>query len=170
MVFLFIAFKFFISELPDKNNIVQISGILRDEIKYERRGRGKKTLIIKLKNHPEIDFMIGSVSLDETYSQELIHENRIGDSINLFVESKEFRRKIVKTEKIPFPENILHPQIVHIVEINNGKSNYLFLEDYRKEHQRNNYLGAGFFGVLSVLMFFLGIKVLRHRKNMKILK
>lgn len=88
----------------------------------------------------------------------------------MFVESKEFRRKIVKTEKIPFPENILHPQILHIVEINNGKSNYLFLEDYRKELQRNNYLGAGFFGILSLLMFFLGIKVLQHGENIKILK
>jgi len=167
LVFLFIAFKFFISELPDKNSIAKISGILKDEIKIERKGRGKKSLLIKLKNYPEIDFMIGSIALDETYSQELINENRVGDSINLFIENKEFRRKIVKTEKITFPENILHPQIVDIVEIDNGKSNYLFLKDYRKEHQRNNYLGAGLFGVLSLLMFFLGIKVLRHGKNMK---
>lgn len=114
--------------------------------------------------------MIGSVSLDETYSQELINENKLGDSITLFIENKEFRRKIVKTEEISFPENILHPQIIDIVEINDGKSNYLFLEDYRKAHQRNNYLGAVFFGFLSLLMLFLGIKVLRHGKNMKILK
>lgn len=74
LVFLLIAYKFFISELPHKNNIVQISGILKDEIKFERKGRGKKFLVIKLKNYPEIDFMIGSVSLEETYSQELINE------------------------------------------------------------------------------------------------
>lgn len=114
--------------------------------------------------------MIGSISLDETYSKKLINENKLGDSLTLFIENKEFRRKIVKTEEISFPENILHPQIVDIVEINDGKSNYLFLEDYRKELQRNNYLGASFFGILSLLMFFLGIKVLQHGKNMKILK
>jgi len=85
LVFLFIAFKCFISELPDENNIAKITGILKDDIKKENRGRGKKSLIVKLKNYPEIDFMIGSVSLDKTYSEKLTSENKTGDSITIFI-------------------------------------------------------------------------------------
>lgn len=165
MVFLFIAFKLFISELPDESNIVKITGILKDDIKKENRGRGKKSLIVKLKNYPEIDFMIGTVSLDETYSEKLTDENKTGDSITLFIEDVEFRRKIVKKEKIPFPENILHPEKIDIVAINNNRSNYLLLEDYRKAHLKNNYLGTVFFGILGLLMFILGMKVMRNIKT-----
>lgn len=111
--------------------------------------------------------MIGSVSLDKTYSQELKEENKAGGSITFFIEDVEFRRKIVKKEKIPFPENILHPEKIDIVAINNNKSNYLLLEDYRKAHLKNNYLGTAFFGVLGLLMFLLGMKVMQHQNKYK---
>ncbi|MCD1115775.1 hypothetical protein [Chryseobacterium turcicum] len=165
LFFLFLAFKFFISELPDKNNIVKVSGLLENDIKRESGRRGKKSLIIKLKNYPEIDFMIGSVALDEIDSEELIDENKAGDSITFFVEEKDFRRKVLKTEKIPFPENILHPEKIHILEIKNSKSNYLLLEDYRKAALKNNYLGVAFFGILGILMFIAGIKLIQVQKN-----
>lgn len=112
--------------------------------------------------------MIGSVSLDKTYSEKLTSENKTGDSIMFFIEDVEFRRKIVKKEKIPFPENILHPEKIDVVAIKNNKSNYLLLEDYRKAHLKNNYLGTAFFGILSLLMFILGVKVLQNGRNMKI--
>lgn len=165
LFFLFLAFKFFISELPDRNNIVKVSGLLENDIKRESGRRGKKSLIIKLKNYPEIDFMIGSVALDEIDSEELIDENTAGDSITFFVEEKDFRREIVKKEKIPFPENILHPEKIHIVAIKNSKSNYLLLEDYRKAALKNNYLGAAFFGILGLLMFIAGIKLIQVQKK-----
>lgn len=165
LVFLFIAFKFFVSELPDKNSIVKISGILKDEIKFERRGRGKKSLIIKLKNYPEIDFMIGSVALRQTNSEALILENKVGDSIDLFVDNRDFRRKIVKTEKIPFPENYLHSDKINIVEVRNSKSSYLLLNDYNKVHLKNNYLAIAFFGILAFLMTIFGIKILHAYKH-----
>lgn len=167
LFFLFIAFKFFISELPDRNNIVKVSGLLENDIKRESRSHGKKSLIIKLKNYPEIDFMIGGVALDEIDSDELVDENKAGDSITFFVEEKDFRRKVLKTEKISFPENVLHPEKIHIVEIKNSKSNYLLLEDYRKAALKDNYLGAAFFGILGVLMFIAGIKLIQVQKKYK---
>ncbi|WP_435524846.1 hypothetical protein [Chryseobacterium indoltheticum] len=114
--------------------------------------------------------MIGSVSLDETYSKKLRDENKTGDSITFFIEDVEFRRKIIKKEKIPFPENILYPEKISIVEIKNNKSNYLLLEDYRKAHLKNNYLGTAFLGVLGLLMFLLGMKVMQHQNKNKKLK
>lgn len=114
--------------------------------------------------------MIGTVSLDETYSEKLTDENKMGNSITIFIEDMEFRRKIVKKEKIPFPENILHPEKIGIVAIKNNKSNYLLLEDYRKAHLKNNYLGTVFFGILSLLMFILGMKVMQHQNKYEDLK
>lgn len=114
--------------------------------------------------------MIGTVSLDDTYSEKLTDENKMGDSITFFIEDVEFRRKIVKKEKIPFPENILHPEKIGIVEIKNSKSHYLLLEDYRKAHLKNNYLGTAFFGILALLMFILGMKVMQHQNKYESLK
>jgi len=165
LVFLFIAFRFLISELPDKNNIVEIHGILKSDIKVKKRGRGSRVLVIKLENYPKINFIIQSVSLGETYSQELMDENKARDSIKIFIENREYRRKIAKTEKIPFPENIFHPDKISIVEIKNSKSNYLLLKDYNKAHLKNNYLGIAFFGILGLLMILLGIKGKQYFKG-----
>lgn len=166
-ILLFFAFKFYVSELPNKNNIVKINGVLKNDIKIKKGKRGN-TLIIKLKNHPEINFTIGSVSLRQSYSQKLIDENKSGDSIMFFIENKEYNRKILKTEKIPFPENIFHSNKISIVEIKNRKSNYLLLSDYNKEHLENNYLATAFLGFFGLLMTFLGIKGIQyHNKNFK---
>ncbi|QCX54375.1 hypothetical protein [Elizabethkingia sp. JS20170427COW] len=165
-ILLFFAGKFYFDKLPNKTNIIELKGVLKNDIKIEKGRRGSRTLIIKLKEYPTIEFTIGSVSLRQTYEQQLLEENTIGDSLTLFVKNKTYRTKILKTEKIPFPENYLHPENVSIVEIKNKKFTYLSIDDYDKEHKINNYLAIALFGFFGVFMTFLGIKgIIYHRKN-----
>jgi hypothetical protein len=167
-ILLLFAYKFYISELPNKNNITKIRGILKENIKIKKGRRGSKTLIIKLQEYPKINFTIGNVSLRQTHEQKLLEENKLGDSITFFIENKEYKRKILKTEEIPFPENYLHPETISVVEINNNNSNYLSLTDYNKEHKENNYLGIAFFSLFGLFMAFLGIKGIEyHKKNFR---
>lgn len=165
-ILLLVAYNFYNSDLPNKNNVTQLKGILKENIILKKGRRGSKTLIITLQEYPKISFTIGSVSLRQTYEQELLDENKIGDSISFFVENQEFKRKILKTEKIPFPENYLHSEKIPIVEINSKSKNYLTIDDYNKEHKENNYLAIAFFGFFGLFMAFLGIKnVEYHKKN-----
>lgn len=163
--FLLIAVQIFNSELPNKNNIVKISGILENDIRIKRRNRGSKSLTINLKKYPEINFMIGNVSLRQTYDNELINDNKAGGYIEFFIEDRDFRRKILKKEKIPFPENILHADKISIVEIKNNTSSYLLLEDYNRAHLKNNYIGTTFFGLVGMLAFILGMIGMNNEKN-----
>jgi len=167
-ILFFFTFKFYNSKLPNKNNITEIKGILKENISIKRGRRGSRTLIIKLNEYPSINFTIGSVSLRQTYEEKLLDENKLEDSIILYIENEEYKRKILKTEKIPFPENILHPEKISIVEINSKNFSYLTLNDYNKEHKENNYLAIAFFGLFGILMTFLGIKGVEYnKKNLK---
>ncbi len=167
-ILFFFAFKFYNSELPNKNNITEIKGVIKENIIIKKGRRGSRTLIIKLQEYPKINFTIGSVSLRQTYEEELLNENKLGDTITFFIEKKEFKRKILKTDNIPFPENFLHPEKISIVEIKNKNSSYLSLNDYNKEHKENNYLAIAFFGLFGLLMIFSGIEGIEyHKKNFK---
>lgn len=167
-ILFFVAFKFYNSELPNKNNITEIKGVLKENIIIKKGRRGSRTLIINLQEYPKINFTIGSVSLRQTYEVELLNEKKIGDTITFFIENKEYKSKILKTENIPFPENFLHSEKISIVEIKNKNSSYLSLNDYNKEHKENNYLAIAFFGLFGLLMVFLGIKGIEyHKKNFK---
>ncbi len=164
-ILFFVAFKFYISELPNKNNITEIKGVLKENIIIKKGRRGSRTLIINLKEYPKINFTIGSVSLRQTYEHELLNEKKIGDTITFFIINKEYKSKILKTENIPFPENFLHSEKINIVEIKNKNSSYLSLNDYNKEHKENNYLALVFFGLFGLFMVFLGIKGIGFHKK-----
>ena len=167
-ILFFFTFKFYNSELPNRSNTTEIKGIIKENISIKKGRRGSRTLIIKLREYPKINFTIGSVSLRQTYEEKLLEENKLGDSIILLIESEEYERKILKTENIPFPENILHPEKISIVEINSKNFSYLTLNDYNKEHKENNYLAIAFFGLFDILMTFLGIKgIIYHTKKFK---
>jgi len=160
---LFFAVKISLSELPDRNSIKQIKSILKD-IKIKKGRRGSRTLIINLNEYPEINFMIGSVALDKTSFYDLINDNKPGDSIMLFIENQEYNRKIVKSEKIPFPGNFLYKNNISIVEIHNRNSEYLSLNGYNKAHRNNNYLAIAVLGFFGLLMLLVGIKGVKYYK------
>ena len=133
-----------------------------------KKRRGSRTLIINLQEYPNINFTIGSVSLRQTYEDELLNEKKLGDTISFSIEKKEYYSKILKTENIQFPENFLHSDKISIVEIKNKNSFYLSLNNYNKEHNKNNYLAVAFFVLFGLIMVFLGIKGIEYyKKNFK---
>jgi len=162
---LFFAIKVSLSELPDKGSITEIKGVLKD-IKI-KKGRRSKTLIINLNEYPEINFMIGDLELNQSALYDLMNGNKLGDSIIFFIEKHEYYRKIVKSEKIPFPVNFLYKKNIDIVEIHNRNIEYLSLNNYNNAHRNNNYLAIavlGFFGLLMLLAGIKGIKGIKYYK------
>lgn len=160
-IFLFVSIKYSLSKLPNTNSITEIKGLLKD-FKIKRGRRGGNFLTIKLNEYPEINFIIGSVSMSQIYYQEFVTENKLGDSISLFIEKHQYNRKILKSEKIPFPEKYLHKNNISIVELHSKNTEYLTLNDYIKVNQNNNYLAIAFFGFLGLLMLLVGIKHLKY--------
>lgn len=161
-IFFFIAVKASMNQQIALDNITEIKGILKENIKIKRGNRGSKTLIIRLKEYPEIKFVIGSIAIDQTYTHELMSENKQHDTLCFFIENKEFRRKILRSEKVPFPENYLRNNTISIVEIHKNNLQYLKIDDYNKAHQKNTYLTIAFFGFIGVLMLFVGMKGVRY--------
>ncbi|SHM59166.1 hypothetical protein SAMN05444360_11458 [Chryseobacterium carnipullorum] len=160
-ILLFLSVKYSLFKLPSTKSITEIKGILK-ETEINKGRRGSKSLTIKLNEYPEINFMIGTIAIKQTYLQEFMNENKSGDSIVLFIENKEYKRKILKSEKIPFPENYLYKDNIGIVEIHNKNTEYLSLNNYNKEHRDNNYLAIVFFGGFGLLMLFVGIKGVKY--------
>jgi len=92
-ILLYFAGKFYFDELPNKKNVIELKGTLINNIEIEKGRRGSRTLIIKLREYPTIEFTIGSVSLRQTFEQRLLEENISGDSLTLFVEKKLYKTK-----------------------------------------------------------------------------
>ncbi|WP_343608173.1 hypothetical protein [Chryseobacterium oranimense] len=159
---LFFAIKVSLSELPDKGSITEIKGVLKD-IKI-KKGRRSKTLIINLNEYPEINFMIGDLELNQSSLYDLMNGIKLGDSIIFFIEKHEYYRKIVKSEKIPFPGNFLYKKNIDIVEIHNRNIEYLSLNNYNNAHRNNNYLAIAVLGFIGLLMLLLGIKGIKYYK------
>lgn len=167
-VFIYSASTFYYDKLPNKENIVKLKGTLESNIKTERGNKGGRTLLIKLKEFPNIVYTIGSVSLRQTFEQKLIDENKIEDSVTILIKNTEYQSKIKKNKKIPFPAKYLNPKNISVVEIKNNNFTYLSLNGYNKEHKINNYLAVFFLGFLGLLMFFLGILGIKyHWKSFK---
>ncbi len=161
-IFFFIAVKAFMNQQITLDNITEIKGILKENIIIEKGKSGSETLVIRLKEYPEIKFVIGSISIDQTYTHELMSENKQYDTLSFFIESKEFRRKILRSENVPFPENYLRKNTISIVEIHKNNFQYLTVNDYNNTHQKNTYLIIVFLGVMGVLMLFVGMKGVRY--------
>ncbi|WP_080778672.1 hypothetical protein [Chryseobacterium phocaeense] len=159
---LFFAIKISLSELPDRSSIIEIKGILKD-VKIEK-GRRNRALVIHLNEYPEINFVIGSVVLNQTSFHDLMSDNKPGDSIMFFIENQEYNRKILKSEKIPFPGNLLYKNNIDIVEIHNRNTEYLSFNGYIKATRNNNYLIIAFLGFFGLLMLLVGIKGVKYYK------
>ncbi|AQY22471.1 hypothetical protein [Riemerella anatipestifer] len=160
LILLFFATKWYFYELPDQNSIVEINDVFKEKIKTERGYKGKISLVIKLRRNPNINFKINSISWRTTDSRELIEENKIGDSITLYVKKSDYKSKILNPET--------NDSYVDVVEIRNNKTVYLSLSDYNRVHSVNNILGILFFSFFGVFMFILGLMGIRyHRKNFK---
>lgn len=163
-IFLLVAYQFVTNELPEKDNVVKITDVLAHEIQLTRSKRSK-TLILNLKKYPELNFQIGGSSLRQFTYENLIEENKSGDTITIFVEDKEYQSKILKKEKIPFPANFLHADKITVVEISNKNRKYLSLEEYIDDERQNNYLGVAFFGLAGLFLIFGGIVIFKKSKN-----
>lgn len=163
-ILLFFSVKCSFSEFPTRSSIVEIKGILKD-LKIKKGRRGSTTLTILLNEYPEINFMIGSVAISQTYTHELMNENKPGDSITFFIEKQEYNRKIVKSEKIPFPENYMYKNNIGIVEIHNKNTQYLSLKDHNESHRNNNYLAIALLGFFGLLMLLVGIKGVQYYRK-----
>lgn len=159
---LFFAIKISLSELPDKSSITEIKGILKD-VKIEK-GRRSRALVIHLNEYPEINFMIGGVVSDQISFYDLMSDNKPGDSIMFFIEKQEYNRKILKSENIPFPGNLLYKNRVSMVEIHNRNTEYLSLNNYNNAHRNNNYLAIAILGFFGLLMLLVGIKGIKYYK------
>ncbi|WP_262147124.1 hypothetical protein [Chryseobacterium foetidum] len=88
-VFLFIAYRISSSELPDRRNTSKLTDILIQDIRIER-GRRSKTLVFNLKRYPDINFQIGVVALDQTNVDDLITDNKTGDTVTMLLENSEY--------------------------------------------------------------------------------
>ncbi|KPE52282.1 hypothetical protein AOB46_05235 [Chryseobacterium indologenes] len=161
-IFFFIAVKASMKQRVTFDNSTEIKGVLKENIKIKKGKRGSETLIISLKEYPEIKFVIGSIVIDQTYTHELMSENKQDDTLSFSIESTEFRSKILRSEKIPFPENYLRNNTISIVEIHKNNLQYLTMDDYNKAHQKNTYLLIAFFGFMGILMLFVGAKGVRY--------
>ncbi|MBB6369444.1 hypothetical protein [Chryseobacterium shigense] len=162
-ILLLFSVKCSFSELPTRSSIVEVKGIVKD-LKI-KKGRRSKTLIINLNEYPEINFMIGDLELNQSSLYGLMNDNKQGDSIMFFIEKHEYYRKIVKSEKIPFPGNFLYKKNISIVEIHNKNTPYLSLKDYNESHRNNNYLAIALLGFFGVLMLFVGIKGVQYYRK-----
>lgn len=162
LIFFFIAVKASMTQWIPPDHITEIKGVLKENISIEKGKRGRETLIVRLKEYPEIKFVIGSIVIDQTYTHELMSENKQNDTLSFSIENKEFRRKILRSEKVPFPENYLRNNTISIVEIHKNNFQYLTVNDYNREHRKNTYLIIAFFGFMGVLMLFVGMKGVRY--------
>lgn len=108
--------------------------------------------------------MIGDLELNQSSLYDLMNGIKLGDSIIFFIEKHEYYRKIVKSEKIPFPGNFLYKKNIDIVEIHNRNIEYLSLNNYNNAHRNNNYLAIAVLGFIGLLMLLLGIKGIKYYK------
>lgn len=164
-ILLFFTIKISITAFTSPDKTVEIKGVLKEDITIRKGRRGSRTLVILLKEYPEIKFEIGNIATGKTYVDELMSEKKANDSLHFSIENKEFKSKILKSEKVPFPDNYLRKNTIDILAVHQGSLQYLTLEDYHEVHQKNRYLMISFFGGLALLMLFAGIKGAQYYKN-----
>jgi len=77
------------------------------------------------------------------------------------------RGKLNNQKQYQFFDFSLDFDKISIVEISQGNFSYLTLDDYNKAHSENNYIGLGFFMVISLVLMYYGIKSNKEARNYK---
>lgn len=144
------------SAILSRNDVQVVKGILSEDIRLEH-SRKSRSLVIKLENLSDFEFIIGSVSLDETYYQDLMKDFKKGNKIYLTIEKEEYQKKIAKTNQLTFLDKYFHYEKIDVVEVENKNFKYLSLSDFNNTHKNNDYWGIGFFSLLGLFLIIFGV-------------
>ena len=155
-LFIYIACYFYKDTSLTKNDAYVIKERLADDIKLER-SKKSTSLVFNLENLSDFKFKIGSLTLKETYYEDLMHDFKKGDLIYLTIEKDQYQKKISKKIPMSVLDQYFYYEKIDVVEVENKTFKYLSLSDYNKTNRQNDYWGIGFFGFFGVALTIAGI-------------
>ncbi len=159
VVFLFSAFMFFQIKEINSSEISVIGDITSKKIELIIGRKHSRKILIKLKSFPEFNFQISGANLRETYSQDLINDINVGDSIFLGISKDDYRKKLMKIDSLSLSDKYFHYEIIHVESVKSKAFEYLSLSDNNIGRKDNKYWGFAFFMIPGLIMFVIGIKI-----------
>ena len=167
LIFLFIACKFIQITDVDPSELIVFGDVTSKNIKLLKGTRSSNRIIIELNKYPNFEFQVSGTSLDETYAEDLINNVKEGDSIFLGIYKTEFRKKLIKTDSLSLIDKYFHYELIHIESIKTSTFEYLKLSKNNNGRTSNKYWGFGFFGVVGLFLFIVGIYMFQDYKKEK---
>ena len=157
VVFLFCAFIFFQITEINSSEIIVIGDIASNKIELIKGRKNSSKILIKIKNYPEFNFQISGASLRETYSQDLINDINVGDSIFLGISKVEYRKKLMKIDSLSLSDKYFHYEIIDVESVKSKTFEYLSLSDNNIGRKDNKYWGFAFLGIAGLIMLAIGL-------------
>ena len=141
---------------------------MSDNIHLKKGRKSHQSVVIKLINYENFDFLINNLAIQETFYEDLIENCQKGDTISLKLDKEEFNKKIAIKEDFSFFDKLYYFKNIDVLSVEDEKYKYLTLLNYNKVHRNNDYWGVGFFGLIGFFFIFIGVKgIIKSKRELK---
>lgn len=147
-----IAFNFILTGDLSSADTYKVNGSLKARIVYS--GSRSRSVKIQLNEDQQHIYTVNSIQTDKINSARLLHESRVGDSIQL----------VIRKEN-SFIYNLISSNKKVIVELIYKGEKYLDLKNYNNRERRNNITSSIIFFIIGLSILIIGIGEYRYSKK-----
>jgi len=129
--------------------------------KIELRKRKRNSVLIKLENFPDLNFIISGKNLKATFVDDLINEVKEGDSIFIGIDKAEYRKKIINVDSLSFADTYFFNENISVESVASKNNDYLNLSGVNAVRLDDKFWDVtifGFFGFIMILPGLFAIK------------
>ena len=158
-LFLYAAYHFYLT----KDNEIKysefqtITDVITNKAIIEKGSKGSRSIRIKLKSYPSINFDIAGNGYSATYSSVYVANVKIGDTLNLDIMKDEYQMKLTKEKPLGFWDKTVNYSFISVYGLRDKNNTYLNLTDYNNEHKSDTPIGIWLFGLVGLFVLGSGL-------------
>jgi hypothetical protein len=140
LLFSFFFYNLYRNENKELNaeDITTINGEIINDVEIKKGTKGKRSIEIKIAEHPEFTFRLSGNSYYASNSKNYVSKAKKGDLISLDIETEIYLKKLTKEKELDSWDKIINYNFIDVYGLKDNSNEYLTLEKYNNERKEDS--------------------------------
>jgi hypothetical protein len=145
-------------------DITTIQGEIINDVKIKKGNKGKRSIEIKIAEHPDFKFKLSGNSYYATNSESYISKVKKGDLISIDIKTDAYLKKLTKEKQPDFWDKTVNYRLISIYGLKDKNYTYLTLDKYNNKRNEDSSWGLWFLTLICLSFIGSGIWFLWNSK------
>ncbi|MDG4949597.1 hypothetical protein NLM59_01555 [Weeksellaceae bacterium KMM 9724] len=146
-------------------DITTIKGKIINDVEIEKGTKGKRSIEIRIEEHPEFIFTLSGNSYYASNSKNYVSKAKKGDLISLDIETEIYLKKLTEEKELELWDKIINYDIIPVYGLKDNNYKYLTLEKYNNKRKEDASWTWWFLTLICVSLIGGGIWFLWRSKT-----